>query len=49
MDKNGVDEDFEAYVNGTLVFINPNENIDRGYTFIPYVLRKEEDYFEKIK
>ncbi|MBO7086126.1 MAG: S8 family serine peptidase, partial [Bacilli bacterium] len=27
--------DMEAYLNGTLIFINPNENIDRSEAFIP--------------
>ena len=44
-----VDEDFEAYMNGTLVFINPNENIDRNISFIPFVLKKEEEYLENVK
>ena len=44
-----VDEDFEAYMNGTLVFINPNENIDRGNTFVPCTLRKKEDYLSANK
>ena len=39
------DEDFGAYMNGTLVFIIPNGNIDRGYSFIPYVLRKKDNYW----
>ena len=39
-----VDEDFEAYLNGTLIFINPNENIDRGNNHIPYIIRREDEY-----
>ena len=35
--------DMEAYLNGTLVFINPNENINRGNNQIPYIV-KNEDY-----
>ncbi|MBP5550684.1 MAG: S8 family serine peptidase [Bacilli bacterium] len=38
-----VDEDFEAYMDGTLVFINPNENIDRSNTFIPCIIKKDDD------
>ena len=33
--------DMEAYLNGTLIFINPNENIDRSNTFIPCVYNKK--------
>ena len=44
-----VEEDFEAYMNGTLIFINSNENIDRGNNYIPFVKRKEQDYFENVK
>ena len=40
-----VDEDYEAYMNDTLVFINPNDNIDRGNTFIPCLIRKEDNYW----
>ena len=33
--------DMEAYLNGTLIFINPNENIDRSNTFIPCEYNKK--------
>ena len=33
--------DMEAYLNGTLIFINPNENIDRNEAFIPCVYNKK--------
>ena len=36
--------DMEAYLNGTLVFINPNENIDRGNNHIPCIIRREDEY-----
>lgn len=39
------DEDFDAYMNGTLVFIIPNENIDRGVKFIPGIIRREDNYW----
>ncbi|MBO7085784.1 MAG: hypothetical protein J6W25_01565, partial [Bacilli bacterium] len=38
-----VDEDFEAYMNGTLVFINPNTNIDRSNTFIHCIIKKDDE------
>ena len=39
-----VDEDFEAYMNGTLIFINTNENIDRSENFIPCIVKRKDDY-----
>ena len=33
--------DMEAYLNGTLIFINPNENIDRSKAFIPCEYNKK--------
>ena len=36
--------DMEAYLNGTLAFINPNENIDRGNNHIPCIIRREDEY-----
>ena len=36
--------DMEAYLNGTLVFINPNENIDRVNNHIPCIIRREDKY-----
>ena len=43
-----VEEDYEAYMNDTLVFINPNDNIDRGNTFIPCLIRREENYWSSL-
>ena len=43
-----VSEDYEAYMNDTLVFINPNDNIDRGNTFIPCLIRKEDNYWSNV-
>ena len=43
-----VEEDYEAYMNDTLVFINPNDNIDRGNTFIPCLIRKEDNYWINV-
>ena len=43
-----VSEDYEAYMNDTLVFINPNDNIDRGNSFIPCLIRKEDNYWINV-
>ena len=43
-----VEEDYEAYMNDTLVFINPNDNIDRGNSFIPCLIRKEDNYWINV-
>ena len=43
-----VEEDYEAYMNDTLVFINPNDHIDRGNTFIPCLIRREENYWSSL-
>ena len=40
--------DMEAYLNGTLVFINPNDNMDRNNSFIPCLIRKEDNYWSNL-
>lgn len=35
-------------MNDTLVFINPNDHIDRGNTFIPCLIRREENYWSSL-
>ena len=34
--------------NDTLVFINPNDSIDRGNSFIPGLIRKEDNYWINV-
>ena len=43
-----MDEDYEAYVNDTLVFIIPNDNIGENNSFIPCLIRKEDNYWSNV-
>ena len=38
-----VDDDIDAYLDGTLVFINPGEYINRSNS-IPFILKREDEY-----
>ena len=38
-----VDDDIDAYLDGTLVFINPGEYINRSNS-IPYILKREDEF-----